>query len=100
MKSLNTMYEEIRNNDELKKAFVTAVKNSTVEDFLKAQGCETSIEDLNEFLTDKAEEIRPLSMEDLSAVAGGIKYTEQTYECSFDGCTGGSCSCTCIRDCC
>ena len=94
------MYEEILNNDELKKAFVTAVKNGTVEDFLKAQDCETSVEDLKEFLAEKAEDIKPLSLEDLSAVAGGIKYTEQTYDCNTWNCTGGSCSCTCIRDCC
>ena len=99
MKSLHTMYEEIRNSDELKKAFVAAVKNNTVEDFLKAQGCETSAGELQEFLAEKAEEIKPLSLEDMRTVAGGIKYTEQTYECSFDGCTD-DCSHTCIRDCC
>ena len=103
MKSLNELAEEIRGSDELKKAFVAAMKAGAVADFLKAQDCDATMEDVREYLADNAEEIKPLSLEDMNSVAGGEddSIITQTVACS-DGCTESDtcCSCTCIEQCC
>ena len=99
MKTLQELYNEIRQSDELKKAFVEAMKTNGVKAFLEAQGCDSTLEEVDEFLTAKAEEDKPLelSSENLAKVAGGSLLT-RTCECS----KGNTCDCsdTCLRDCC
>ena len=69
MKNLQELYTEIMGSDELKKAFVEAGKSGKVMDFLKANGCEATAEDIKAFLKEKADQ--PLSEEELDSVAGG-----------------------------
>ena len=96
MKTLQDLYTEITNSDELKKAFVDAVKANNVMDFLKEQGCDATSEELEEFLEEKAEDDSSfeLSIEQLKDVAGGSLFSitcNYTTECVSD---------TCMRDCC
>ena len=68
MKSLQDLYKEIINSDELKKAFTEAAKTGKVLEFIKAQGCETTEEELKDFLSKQTGE---LSDEELDNAAGG-----------------------------
>ena len=68
MKTLQDLYKEIINNDELKKAFTEAAKAGKTLEFIKAQGCETTEEELKAFLSKQSGE---LSDEDLDNAAGG-----------------------------
>ena len=99
MKTLQELYKEILQSDELKKAFVEAVKTDSVKDFLEAQGCDATLEEANEFLKAKAEEDNPLelSKENLDLIAGG---TFITSPCAPIELSEGRCSDTCIEDCC
>ena len=98
MKTVQELYSEIVASDELKKAFVEAMKANKLEDFLKAHGCEATEEEIKEYIETKAAEDAPIELSDdeLRAVAGG---SVATNTC---GCTGNTyeCSDTCIRDCC
>ena len=69
MKTLQELYTEIMGSDELKKAFVEAAKGGKVADFLKANGCEATAEEIKAFLQEKADQ--PLSDEELDSAAGG-----------------------------
>ena len=68
MKTLQELYNEIIASEELKAAFAEAAKNGKAMDFLKAQGCEVTAEELAAFLKSKTGE---LSDEELDNVAGG-----------------------------
>ena len=98
MKTVQELYGEIIASDELKKAFVEAMRADKLGDFLKAHGCEATEEEIREFVETKAAKDVPieLSEDELEHVAGG---TFATQTC---GCTGKTyeCSDTCIRDCC
>lgn len=99
MKSIQEFYEEVLASDELKKAFVEAVKNQRMMDFLKENGCDASQEEVQEFLEEKTTKDEPLelSKEQLKEVAGGT-FWSSSYCCTkHDTC---ECSNTCIRDCC
>ena len=98
MKSLQELYDEVKDNDVLKKSFVEAMQEG-VEDFLKEHGCEATSEELREFLEGTVSENGPieLSADQLAQVAGGT-----SYYCG-EPCSRGEtseCSDTCIRDCC
>ena len=99
MKTLQELYGEIIANDELKKAFVEAMKSNEIGDFLRAHGCEATVEEAQEFVETKAAEDAPieLSEDELKRVAGGSFV--DSVECSHKGDTC-NCSNTCIRDCC
>lgn len=99
MKTVQELYSEIIASDELKKAFVEAMKASKLGDFLKAHGCEATEEEIQEFIEAKAAEDAPieLSDEELMRVAGGTIVASDA--CSMFGDTCG-CSNTCILDCC
>ena len=68
MKSLQDLYKEIIANEELKKAFMEAAKAGKVLEFIKAQGCETTEEELKAFLSKQSGE---LSDDELDNAAGG-----------------------------
>ena len=70
MKALQELYAEIIGNDELKKAYLEAAKGGRVAEFLKAQGCETTAEEIGAFLKEKAQ--GQLSDAELDSVAGGV----------------------------
>lgn len=80
MKTIEQLYEEIRGNEELKKAFALALKENRVEEFAKAHGCEATTADAMAFL--KGLKNRELSEDDMEKVAGG------------KGCSSWSCECT------
>ena len=69
MRSMENLYQEIQENEKLKKAFITALKENTIEDFLKANGCEGTTADVMKFMNSKKE--GELSDDDMEKVAGG-----------------------------
>ena len=84
MKSLEQLYEEIKDNDELKKEFTTAYKEGNVESFLKANECDASAEDVKDYLDGLKE--NAVSDDDLDKVAGGGCGTTMTCDaCTFVG---------------
>ena len=99
MKTIQELYSEIMTSDELKKAFVEAMKAGKLEDFLKERGCEATEEEVKEFVETKAASDAPIELSDdeLKHVAAGSGIHSETCYC-----TGKTCGCsnTCIRDCC
>ena len=71
MKTLEDLYKEVMASDELKAAFAQAAKDKKVADFLKAQGCDATEDELKAFIQEKAGSDKPLSEDDLENVAGG-----------------------------
>ena len=77
MKTIRELYSEVLKSEELKKAFSEAVQNKTVEDFLKSQGCEASMEDVAAFLKEQQAKTGQLADNELDNVAaGGCNETE------------------------
>ncbi len=99
MKTVQELYSEVIASDKLKKAFVKAMKANKLEDFLKANGCEATAEEVQEFLEAKAAADTPIELTDdqLKFVAAGTFV--DSVECSHKGNTC-NCSNSCIRDCC
>ena len=99
MKTVQELYSEVIASDKLKKAFVKAMKANKLEDFLKAHGCEATVEEVQEYIEAKAAEDAPIELSDdeLKLVAGGSFV--DSVECSHKGNTC-NCSNSCIRDCC
>ena len=71
MKTLQDLYKEVMASDELKAAFAQAAKDKKVADFLKAQGCDATEDDLKAFFEEKTKDDQPLSEDELENVAGG-----------------------------
>jgi hypothetical protein len=69
MKTLEELYREIQENEELKKEFIAAFKENRLEEFLKSQNCSAAQADVMAFLNGTKEEI--VSEDDLAKVAGG-----------------------------
>ena len=80
MKSLEEFFKEVRSNEEMKKAFVSAFKDDRTEEFLKAHDCDASVSDVNDFLNGTKDEA--VSEDDLAKIAGG-------------GCSSFTCASTC-----
>ena len=99
MKTIQELYSEVIVSDEQKKALVEAMKANKLEDFLKAHGCEATVEEVQEYIEAKAAEDAPIELSDdeLKLVAGGSFV--DSVECSHKGNTC-NCSNSCIRDCC
>ena len=77
MKSIEDLYKEVQENEELKKEFVNAFKEGRTEDFLKAHDCDGTAADVMIFLNGTKEETA--SEDDLAKVAGGGC---STYTCN------------------
>ena len=95
MKTLQELYEEVKASDDLKRALAEAVKSDNVTDFLKAHGCDSTADELKEFVAEKVNRNRPLrelSEDELENVAGGTGMV--TTDCS------GYCSDNCTKICC
>ena len=69
MKTLQDLYSEVIANDELKNEFMEAAKDGRTTEFLKAHGCEATVEELAAFM--KERESGELSDEELDDAAGG-----------------------------
>ena len=85
MKSLEDLYKEVQDNEELKKEFISAYKEGKTEEFMKAHDCEVTADDVMTFLNSTKEETA--SEDDLAKVAGG--------GCSSNGCQSDDCSSDC-----
>ena len=73
MKTLQEVYDEVKASDDLKKALAEAVKAGKVTEFLKANGCDATLDELKEFVAEKVNKDKPveLSEDELEMVAGG-----------------------------
>ena len=87
MKSLQTLYTEILGSDELKKAYLEAAKGGKVAEFLRAQGCDATAEEVQTFLASKADQ--ELSDDELDSVAGGGCNLTTKDEATLSVCTAG-----------
>lgn len=92
MKTLQELYNEIVKNDELKKKFTEAAKDNKIVDFAKANGVETTLDEIKAFLEDKQKADMELDPSELENAAGGTcnRYTVGEAVLSvglFAGCT-------------
>ena len=71
MKTIQELYSEIMASKELKEQFIEAAKAGKQEEFLKAHGCEATMEEVQAFLEAKQNEDAPLSVDELENAAGG-----------------------------
>ena len=71
MKTIQELYSEIMESQELKAQFIEAAKAGKQEEFLKAHGCEATLEEVKAFLEAKQQEDAPLSVDELENAAGG-----------------------------
>ena len=76
MKTLEDLYKEVIASEELKKAFAQATKENKVADFLKANGCDATEDELKAFVREKAGSEKPLSEDDLENAAGGVNFAQ------------------------
>ena len=72
MKTIQELYCEIMGSQELKEQFIEAAKAGKQEEFLKAHGCEATLEEVKAFLEAKAQEDAPLSVDEMENAAGGV----------------------------
>ena len=71
MKTIREVYNEIIASQELKEKFIEAANAGKQETFLKAHGCEATMEEVKAFLEAKQNEDAPLSLDELENSAGG-----------------------------
>ena len=69
--TIEALYKKIIASDELKSAFVEAVKAQKLGDFLKAQGCEAAEAEVVDFLKSLRKGEGELADDELNSVAGG-----------------------------
>ena len=94
MKTLKELHNEIISSEELKKAFMEAAKAGKALEFIKAHGCETTEEELKDFLSKQSGE---LSDEELDNAAGGGCNGATAVETALSVCTVGfACVCQAI----
>ena len=86
MKTLEELYREVQENEELKKEFVSAFKEGSLEDFLKNHDSEATSADVVAFLKGTKEEA--VSEDDLAKVAGGCM---TSHTCAPDCCDSYMC---------
>ena len=79
MKTIQELYNEVMENQELKAKFIEAAKAGKQEAFLKEQGCDATLEEVAAFLKAKAEADTPLSLDELENSAGG-KCNKETHD--------------------
>lgn len=77
--TIEALYKEIIASDELKSAFIEAVKAQKLGDFLKAQGCDAAEAEVIDFIKSLQKGEGELADDELSAVAGGCNSTEAIY---------------------
>ncbi|MBR5088794.1 MAG: Nif11-like leader peptide family RiPP precursor [Ruminiclostridium sp.] len=89
MKTLQELYSEIVGSDELKKQFTEAAKNNTVVDFAKANGVETTMDEIKAFLEGKQKADAELDPAELENAAGGTCNENCAWETAGSICTAG-----------
>ena len=101
MKTLQELYNEVIQSDELKKEFLEAGKNGKAEEFIKAHGCDATLDEIKAFLenlTKAAEELENVAggtcndetrkEVGISIFSGGIVCATKALESCFDGSNG------------
>jgi hypothetical protein len=86
MKTLQELYNEIIGSEDLKAAFAEAAKSGKTAEFLKAQGCEATQEELKTFLKSQTGE---LSDEELDNASGGGCSDTVLFEATISSLTIG-----------
>ena len=77
MKTLEALYQEVLASDELKKALAEAAKTPDgLTQWVRAQDCDATAEEIEAFLKEKQEKASELSDDELATAAGGCN----TYE--------------------
>ncbi len=71
MKTIQELYSEIMASQELKAQFIEAAKAGKQEEFLKAHGCEATLQEVQAFLEANQKEDAPLFLDELDNAAGG-----------------------------
>jgi hypothetical protein len=71
MKTLQELYNEVIASEELKKEFLEAGKNGKAEEFIKAHGCDATLDEIKAFLENLTKTDKELSADELENVAGG-----------------------------
>lgn len=85
--TIEALYKRIIASDELKSAFVEAVKAQKLDEFLKSQGCDAAGAEIMDFLKSLQKAEGELA-DELSAVAGGCNSTEAIYSMTVAFCIG------------
>ena len=80
MKTIQELYNEIMTSEELKGQFIEAAKAGKQEEFLKAHGCEATLQEVQAFLEANQKEDAPLSLDELDNAAGGACNKETHVE--------------------
>ena len=83
MKTLQELYNEVIQSDELKKEFLEAGKNGKAEEFIKVHGCDATLDEIKAFLEEQAKADKELSAEELENVAGGTCNDNTAYEMGY-----------------
>ena len=72
MKTLEALYQEVLASDTMKKELAQAAQDAKgLEDWIRAQGCDATHEQVQAFLKEKQAKAGELSDDELSAAAGG-----------------------------
>ena len=71
MKTLNELYTEVMNSEELKNEFLTLKAPEDVVAFAAKHGCTATLDEIKAFFEEKAKAAGELSEDDLAQVAGG-----------------------------
>ena len=71
MKTLQELYNEVIQSDELKKEFLEAGKNGKAEEFIKAHGCDATMDEIKAFFKKQTKADKEISVDELENVAGG-----------------------------
>ena len=71
VKTIQELYSEVMESQELKAQFIEAAKAGKQEAFLKEHGCEATLEEVKDFMEAKQKEDAPLSLDELDSAAGG-----------------------------
>ena len=79
MKTLEELYNEILADEGLKEQLKAAAKENKVEEFLKTQGCEATVDEVKEFINSKKE----VSVDELDSAAGGCNTDAVISACSL-----------------
>ena len=83
MKSIESIYNEIKNNKELQAEMIEAAKNSKIAEFFRKHGCEADLKEISEFVKSLAVKDE-LSDNDLDNVVGGANLSEAVWSiCSL-----------------
>ena len=71
MKTIEALYNEVLENDSLKKEFSAAVQGNRLEAFLKENGCDAGEKEVQAFLSEKQSQEGEITDAELNSVSGG-----------------------------